>query len=92
MPLQIRKSVADMVAEAMSQIETITVEQALALHERHDVAFVDLRDPRELSGRICSRVPTRRCCAPRQGLVRTSCSGWSSGSAHTWAKYWNVVA
>jgi hypothetical protein len=21
--------------------------------------------------------------------VRTSCSGWSSGSAHTWARCWN---
>jgi rhodanese-related sulfurtransferase len=48
MALQIRKSVADMVAEATAQIETLTVEQALALHGRHDVTFVDLRDPREL--------------------------------------------
>lgn len=48
MPLQIRKSVAEMVDEAMSEIETLTVEQAMALHGRHDVTFVDLRDPREL--------------------------------------------
>jgi rhodanese-related sulfurtransferase len=48
MALQIRKSVAGMVAEAMSQIETLGVEQALALHGRPDVTFVDLRDPREL--------------------------------------------
>lgn len=48
MPLQIRKSVAEMVDEAMSEIETLTVEQAMALHGRRDVTFVDLRDPREL--------------------------------------------
>lgn len=47
MALQIRKSVADMVAEAMSQIETLDVGQAMALHGRPDVTFVDLRDPRE---------------------------------------------
>jgi len=48
MPLQIRKSVKDMVAEASAQIETLTVEQARALHGRPDVTFIDLRDPREL--------------------------------------------
>jgi rhodanese-related sulfurtransferase len=48
MPLQIRKSVKDMVAEASAEIETLTVEQARALHGRPDVTFIDLRDPREL--------------------------------------------
>jgi rhodanese-related sulfurtransferase len=48
MPLQIRKSVKDMVAEASAQIETLTVEQACALHGRPDVTFIDLRDPREI--------------------------------------------
>jgi rhodanese-related sulfurtransferase len=48
MPLQIRKSVKDMVAEASAEIETLTVEQALALHRQPDVTFIDLRDPREL--------------------------------------------
>jgi len=48
MPLQIRKSVKEMVAEASSQIETLSVEQARALHGRPDVTFVDLRDPREI--------------------------------------------
>lgn len=48
MALQIRKSVAEMVAEATSQIETLAVEQAIALHGRPGVTFVDLRDPREL--------------------------------------------
>jgi len=48
MPLQIRKSVSQMVAEASSEIETVSVEQAQALHGRPDVTFVDLRDPREI--------------------------------------------
>jgi rhodanese-related sulfurtransferase len=48
MPLQIRKSVKQMFAEAMSEIETLKVEQAQALHGREDVTFIDLRDPREI--------------------------------------------
>ena len=48
MPLQLRKGVREMVAEALSQIETLTVEQARELLGRPDVTFVDLRDPREL--------------------------------------------
>jgi rhodanese-related sulfurtransferase len=48
MPLAIRKSVKQMFADAMSEIETLTVEQALALHGRDDVTFIDLRDPREI--------------------------------------------
>ena len=48
MPLEIRKSVKQMFADAMSEIETLTVEQALALHGREDVTFIDLRDPREI--------------------------------------------
>ena len=48
MPLQIRKSVKDMVAEASAEIETLSVEQARALHGQPDVTFVDLRDPREI--------------------------------------------
>lgn len=48
MPLQIRKSVADMVAEATAEIETLTVEQARALLGQPGVTFIDLRDPREL--------------------------------------------
>lgn len=48
MPLQIRKSVRQMVADASAEIETLGVEQARALHGRPDVTFVDLRDPREI--------------------------------------------
>jgi len=48
MPLQIRKSVRQMFAEAMAEVETLNVAQARALHGRPDVTFVDLRDPREI--------------------------------------------
>jgi rhodanese-related sulfurtransferase len=48
MPLQIRKSVMDMVAEASAEIETLTVEQARTLLGQPGVTFIDLRDPREL--------------------------------------------
>ena len=48
MPLEIRKSVEQMLAEAMSAIETLEVEQARALHGQPDVTFIDLRDPREI--------------------------------------------
>lgn len=48
MPLQIRKSVGQMVAEATAAIETLSVAEARALHGRPDVTFVDLRDIREI--------------------------------------------
>ena len=48
MPLQIRKSVHQMVLEASREIETLTVEQARALLGQPGVTFIDLRDPREL--------------------------------------------
>ena len=48
MPLEIKKSVKEMIAEASSEIETLTVDQAQALRGRPDVTFVDLRDPREI--------------------------------------------
>jgi len=48
MPLQIRKSVMDMVAEASAEIETLTAESARALLGQPGVTFIDLRDPREL--------------------------------------------
>lgn len=41
-------SAADLVAEAERHIKTITAEQALALFGRDDVAFIDIRDVREL--------------------------------------------
>ena len=48
MPLQIRKSVRQMVAEASAEIETLSVEQARGLLGQPGVTFIDLRDPREL--------------------------------------------
>lgn len=49
MPSIITKHIADMVAEANATLTCLTTEQALALHGRDDVVFVDLRDPRELT-------------------------------------------
>ncbi|UZF94056.1 rhodanese-like domain-containing protein [Bosea sp. NBC_00550] len=48
MPQTITKGYKALVAEAESRIETLSVEEARALHGRDDVVFVDLRDPREL--------------------------------------------
>ena len=48
MPLEIRKSVKEMFAEASSAIETLSVEQAQALLGKPGITFVDLRDPREI--------------------------------------------
>jgi len=48
MPLEIRRSVEQMLAEATSAIETLEVEQARAMHGQPGVTFIDLRDPREI--------------------------------------------
>jgi rhodanese-related sulfurtransferase len=48
MSLQIKKGVKQLVAEAMSEVETVNVEQARALHGKPGITFIDLRDPREL--------------------------------------------
>jgi rhodanese-related sulfurtransferase len=42
-----KKSVKSMVDDAMSVITTYSVEEAMELHGRDDVQFVDLRDVRE---------------------------------------------
>jgi len=47
MPLNIKKGIKQLVAEANAEIETLTVDQAKTLHGRDDVTFIDLRDPRE---------------------------------------------
>ncbi len=49
MPQQITKSSKSMVEEAEREIESLSVEEAIALHGRDDVLLVDIRDPRELS-------------------------------------------
>jgi rhodanese-related sulfurtransferase len=49
MPQHITLGHKAMVEAAEREIETLPVEQAIALHGRDDVVFVDLRDPRELA-------------------------------------------
>jgi rhodanese-related sulfurtransferase len=48
MPQTITRGYQALVAEANAKIETLPVEDAIALHGRDDVVLVDLRDPREL--------------------------------------------
>ena len=48
MPQTITMGYKALVAEAESRIETVSVEEAQALHGNDAVVFVDLRDPREL--------------------------------------------
>lgn len=54
MPQNITKGIKELVAEASEGIETVSVDQAIEMHGRDDVIFVDIRDIRELSkdGRI----------------------------------------
>ena len=47
MPQTITKGIKALVAEANSQIRTLSLDEARALHGREDVVFVDIRDPRE---------------------------------------------
>ncbi len=48
MPQKIVHGYKAMLAEAESRIETLEVEQAIALQAKGEAVFVDLRDPREL--------------------------------------------
>ena len=48
MPLEIKKSYKELVAQAEAEIETISVDEALSLQDDPNVLFVDLRDVREL--------------------------------------------
>src|ERR1700754_3525399 len=54
MPQNITVHVQNLVEAAEREIETLSVEQARALHGRDDVVFVDIRDIRELNrdGRV----------------------------------------
>jgi rhodanese-related sulfurtransferase len=49
MPQKITIGYRALVDAAEREIETLSVEDALKLHGRHDVVFVDLRDIRELN-------------------------------------------
>ena len=48
MPQRIRKGYKALLAEAEAKIETLSLQAAIALHDKPDVVFVDLRDIREL--------------------------------------------
>jgi rhodanese-related sulfurtransferase len=49
MPLKLKKTVKELVAEANAEIETIDAKTALKLKEDPNVLLVDLRDIRELN-------------------------------------------
>jgi rhodanese-related sulfurtransferase len=54
MPQTITRGYKTLLEEASAKIQTLPTQEAVALHGREDVVFVDLRDPRELEreGRI----------------------------------------
>src|SRR5262245_55767470 len=54
MPQRIKLSVRELVEAAERQIETLSAQEAIALHGSEDVVLVDLRDIRELrrEGRV----------------------------------------
>lgn len=54
MPQTIKKSAMDLVAEANATVRTLDIAEAIAMHGRDDVIFIDLRDIREVSqtGRV----------------------------------------
>jgi rhodanese-related sulfurtransferase len=54
MPQTITRGYKALLEDANAKVETISAAEALTLHGRGDVMFVDLRDPRELEreGRI----------------------------------------
>lgn len=51
---RLQKTVAELVADAEVEIDTLTVDESLALHGQPGVTFVDIRDVRELDreGRV----------------------------------------
>jgi rhodanese-related sulfurtransferase len=53
-PQRITRTAKDLVAEAEKEVRILDVAEALTLHGRDDVVFIDLRDVRELAktGRI----------------------------------------
>ena len=48
MPQTITRGYKTLLEEANARIQTLTPADAMALHGREDVVFVDVRDPREL--------------------------------------------
>ena len=62
MPLKLRKTVKQMLAEANAEIETVSAADAIKLKDDPGVVFVDIRDIRELArdGRIPGAVHAPR--------------------------------
>jgi len=58
--MPITKGFKQLLAEANAQVETLSPADAIALHGREDVVFVDLRDPRELDRE--GRMPSAFAC------------------------------
>ncbi|MFT3986684.1 rhodanese-like domain-containing protein [Aestuariivirga sp.] len=54
MAQNITLGIKDMMANADKAVDSVTAEEAIALHGRNDVVIIDIRDPRELEreGRI----------------------------------------
>ena len=48
MPLKLKKTVKQLLAEANAEIETVSAEDAIKLKDDPGVVFVDIRDIREL--------------------------------------------
>ena len=48
MPLEIKKTVQQMVDEANAAIETLPLAEAMKVHGASGITFIDIRDPREL--------------------------------------------
>ncbi|MBK9134821.1 MAG: rhodanese-like domain-containing protein [Betaproteobacteria bacterium] len=48
MPIVLKKSASQLVADAMAQVRTLSLDEARALHASAGALFVDLRDVREL--------------------------------------------
>ena len=58
--MPIKKGFKQLLAEANAQVETLSPADAIALHGRDDVVFVDLRDPREMDRE--GRMPNAFAC------------------------------
>src|SRR6476646_8787474 len=100
MPQDITIHVQTLVEAAERVIETLSTQDALALHGRDDVVFVDLRDIRELhrEGRVpgafhCPRGmlefwidPQSKYHKPIFAADKASCSSAQPGSAPRWRR------
>ena len=49
MPQKITRSFRDLIAEANAEVRVLGIAEAVALHGRDDVVFIDLRDIREVA-------------------------------------------